>query len=472
MIIKNIDNLTEKFDFTIIGSGPASLSLALKLEKKGFKVIIFEAGDLSPTEENQKMYEGSNVGDKYFDLDVTRLRCFGGSSQHWAGWCRTLDDYDFDEWPIKKKDLDTYLTEACNILEINNLFIKKKIDNNIDQINFNFSPPVRFNEKYLNQIKKSKKIYLILNTPLLKIIGDDEGEAKSIEVNNLSVNKDFKVNKIILACGGIENSRILLWSKLKSNNNFLKNINPGHYWMEHPHYDVANFVGDTSKLKKHFDTSISKDNHFFISLNNKFNKESGIRNNALRFQYQASYNFTDQMMYDLYCSGPKFANKIINLFKKDFACFYVLKMVWEQVPNLDSKITLSNTEKDYFNIPTVELNWKKKSEDLITPFKVLKKLGNFFIEKDIGRIGIYDFVKGEKKEFPNNDDGGGHHHMGGTRIGNGFNKYDVVDENLKVFNTKNLYVAGSSIFRTGGHANPTLTIVQLSLRLADHLSKI
>ena len=62
--------------------------------------------------------------------------------------------------------------------------------------------------------------------------------------------------------------------------------------------------------------------------------------------------------------------------------------------------------------------------------------------------------------------------MGGTRIGNGFNKYDVVDENLKVFNTKNLYVAGSSIFRTGGHANPTLTIVQLSLRLADHLSKI
>ena len=64
------DNLTDKFDFTIIGSGPASLSLALKLEKKGFKIIIFEAGDLYPTEVNQKMYEGNIVGDKYFDLDV------------------------------------------------------------------------------------------------------------------------------------------------------------------------------------------------------------------------------------------------------------------------------------------------------------------------------------------------------------------------------------------------------------------
>ena len=57
-------------------------------------------------------------------------------------------------------------------------------------------------------------------------------------------------------------------------------------------------------------------------------------------------------------------------------------------------------------------------------------------------------------------------------MGDGSNKYDVVDKNLKVFNTKNLYVAGSSVFRTGGHANPTLTIVQLSLRLADHLSKV
>ena len=47
---------------------------------------------------------------------------------------------------------------------------------------------------------------------------------------------------------------------------------------------------------------------------------------------------------------------------------------------------------------------------------------------------------------------------------------DVVDANLKLFNTNNLYIIGSSIFRTGGHANPTLTIVQLSLRLAEHLS--
>ena len=45
----------------------------------------------------------------------------------------------------------------------------------------------------------------------------------------------------------------------------------------------------------------------------------------------------------------------------------------------------------------------------------------------------------------------------------------VVDSNLKVHNLNNLFIIGSSVFPSGGHANPTLTIIQLSLRLADHL---
>ena len=58
--------------------------------------------------------------------------------------------------------------------------------------------------------------------------------------------------------------------------------------------------------------------------------------------------------------------------------------------------------------------------------------------------------------------------MGGTRIGDS-PKTSVVDKNLKIHNNKNLYVAGSSNFTSGGFANPTYTIVQLSLRLSAEI---
>ncbi len=63
---------------------------------------------------------------------------------------------------------------------------------------------------------------------------------------------------------------------------------------------------------------------------------------------------------------------------------------------------------------------------------------------------------------------GGFHHMGTTRM-HASPREGVVDPNGRVHGVKNLYVAGSSVFPTAGFANPTLTIVALTLRLADHL---
>ena len=472
MIIKNIENFDNSFDFTIIGSGPASITLALKLEENGFSSIIFEAGDLYPTGESQEFYSGEIVGDTYFDLDVTRLRCFGGSSQHWGGWCRPLDEIDFDTWPIKKNDLDNYLSKSCEILEIKDSFFKKKINKNINQINFNMSPPVRFNEKYFEKIKKSKKIYLILNSPLVKIHGNDQGLVQNIDVVNSAKIHKISVKNLILGCGGLENSRILLWNKQISKNNFLKKINPGYYWMEHPHYDVATFVGEKSNLKKFINLDFTYDKHFFLSLDKEYLKEKKIRNISARFQYQHSNEFIDQTIYDLTCSGPNFSKKIMKLFKENLACFYKIKMVWEQIPSVNSSIKLSSNQKDNFSIPKIKLDWKKTKDDLIAPNMFLREASDFFIKNDLGRIGIYDYVF-NKENFPEEgQEIGGHHHMGGTRMGDGTDKFDVVDKNLKVFDTKNLYIAGSSVFRTGGHANPTLTITQLSLRLGDYLSKV
>jgi choline dehydrogenase-like flavoprotein len=89
--------------------------------------------------------------------------------------------------------------------------------------------------------------------------------------------------------------------------------------------------------------------------------------------------------------------------------------------------------------------------------------------EDVGRMSIVPWLRND--ETPTLDQlWGGNHHMGTTRM-SADPKRGVVDANLKIHTLENLYVGGSSVFATSGHANPTYTIVQLVLRLGDHLAE-
>ena len=102
------------FDVCVIGAGPAGITLARSLAAAGATVALMEAGSLEISEASQDAYRGSNLGQEYFDLDVSRLRFFGGTSNHWGGWTRALEAVDFfprpwvprSGWPITQLDLD------------------------------------------------------------------------------------------------------------------------------------------------------------------------------------------------------------------------------------------------------------------------------------------------------------------------------------------------------------------------------
>jgi len=66
--------------------------------------------------------------------------------------------------------------------------------------------------------------------------------------------------------------------------------------------------------------------------------------------------------------------------------------------------------------------------------------------------------------------GFGHHHMGTTRMSSTPDE-GVVDKNCKVFDVENFFIAGSSVFPTGSHVPPTLTIVALAVRLAETIKR-
>ena len=125
-------------------------------------------------------------------------------------------------------------------------------------------------------------------------------------------------------------------------------------------------------------------------------------------------------------------------------------------------------ERDRFGLRAIELAWQLSDTDLRTLRSRRLEAGKLHGRDDVGRLKIVDWLLNDQR--PNADQlWGGNHHMGTTRMSDD-PKQGVVDRNAKVHSLENLYIGGSSVFSTSGHANPTYTIVQLALRLGDHLS--
>lgn len=145
----------------------------------------------------------------------------------------------------------------------------------------------------------------------------------------------------------------------------------------------------------------------------------------------------------------------------------IITTLCEQVPNRNSRVMLGN-EKDALGLRRVILDWQINNQDRKTIRVLAMEAAKEMARQDVARIQLKEFIT-EKTE---NISMGGHcHQMGTTRMSQ-YAADGVVDPNSRIHGMDNLYMAGSSIFPTGGGNNPTLAIVQLSLRLADHLAKL
>jgi choline dehydrogenase-like flavoprotein len=141
---------------------------------------------------------------------------------------------------------------------------------------------------------------------------------------------------------------------------------------------------------------------------------------------------------------------------------------FEQVPNPDSRVLLG-PERDALGLNRVELDWQLTPFDKYSLRRSMEIIGEELGRAGVGRLRIDDWVSSDDlSSFPGT---GAWHHAGGTRMGTD-PKTSVVDENCRMHRVHNLFVASSSVFPTAGFANPTLTIVALTLRLADHFKTL
>ncbi|MCR6631422.1 MAG: GMC family oxidoreductase [Magnetospirillum sp.] len=133
----------------------------------------------------------------------------------------------------------------------------------------------------------------------------------------------------------------------------------------------------------------------------------------------------------------------------------------EQVPNPDSRLTLS-AQADALGLPRLVVDWRASPQDVEGVLEVHRLLGERLEACGAGRLEV------DEEAIREGYNAVGGHHMGTTRMAED-PEHGAVDRHCQVFGVDNLYVAGASVFPTSSHANPTLTLVALAVRLAEHL---
>lgn len=175
----------------------------------------------------------------------------------------------------------------------------------------------------------------------------------------------------------------------------------------------------------------------------------------------SAVGFAWHLFRDRRLAARKFPSIIIrpkaNLFSIDFHA--------EQFPNASSRVTLG-PQADALRVPRLHVDWRYTAEDVATVATALSLLANDLAASGVGRLD-YNPATIEAEMTRYGAYGG--HHIGTTRMGTD-RRTSVVDPDCRLHDVDNLYVASSSVFPTSSQANPTLTVVALALRLADHLA--
>ena len=486
-------------DLAIIGGGPAGISLALSLAGTKLNILLLESGGENFESQNQKMYAGSIGEQSYIALDAGRLRFLGGGTNHWGGWCRPMDEIDFEArswmphsgWPFPRKALEPYFPRAQALVEAGPWIYDQKGDAETASRGsvlplgkgglytswFQFSKmrgdvlPTQFGKRYKDELTRAANITPLLQANITAIrLSPDARRVERLDVATFNSNggagKRFTVKPrfVVLAAGGMENARLLLAS-----NDVMKagvgnqNDLVGRFFADNPiPRDVATLVSFAGPLAPFYGSNQKLDDGAIMRAT--FAPTAAFCRSA---QVAGSLSTIEQPVeLDDLGKAAVVTTAIALGVDASNAKAYSLGCGMELTPDPDRRLTLTG-EKDSLGLPRLKLEMRIADEEFARYRRTLGEMGRQLLASGTGMLRI---DKHSRDDWMKTMDWG-HHHVGTTRM-HADPKQGVVNTDSRVHGLSNLYIAGSSVFPTYGASNPTMNLIALTLRLADHLKKV
>ena len=459
---------------------------------------------------------------------MSRARYFGGSCNIWAGRCMSLQEIDLagrawvpnSAWPIPPAEIRRYYPQAAAILGLPGIanfdlpHHERRLTEDerrlarspgfVPAISLWAPKPKRFGKSERRRIARASGVQLLLQASVSGINLDDDGAAvRSLIAKTLTGRVlRLEARTFVLAAGGLETPRLLLASHDRQSRGIGNKLDlVGRYFMEHPRAvfgAVRMAPGRRLSLMRGWPLRDGKV-QLGIGLSPEAQARERLLNHYLTLEeafsgyaeqhYQAAIEVGKVLLRRGHAGGrlelgrarraPAVQDFIYLLSPKEIlphrlwrlvtlarnrlapqrkARRYIVVYFCEQPPDPESRVRLSRS-KDRLGLNRLILDWRIPESVHHSLYRLQDLLGAALEAHELGTLERGTGV-------PHYTDAS--HHMGTTRMG-ATPRSGVVDPDCRVFGVRNLYIAGSAVFPSAGHANPTLTIVALALRLAEHL---
>jgi choline dehydrogenase-like flavoprotein len=503
-------------DLCLIGSGPAGWAIAEELKDSGLRILMLESGGRDVDPDAAALNEVEDVGVRLFN---GRARVLGGTSRLWNGRCVPFDDIDYEErpwvphsgWPFNARAMAPYVDRASEHLGAGPYYAgtERRPLPQGPQPRPGVNPALMRsiwweNPGYIDfgqvlTTRRSANLWVLVRATVTHLNTDPYGRhVESVEVADANGRRlTVRARAFVLCAGGVENPRILLYSN-RVNPEGVGNAHDlvGRYLMDHPRdlrlaarveerdvdrfrdlfgpYDLDNprgrhefwhgFVLSPERVRAERLLNTAAWPYEEIAADDPFDAVKrllrGPRDRALRDARLAASQ-PGLLMRGL---RSRLVDKQKVRRKAERTGFLVSS---EQVPDRDSRVELAD-RKDWLGLPITRTNWRVGELETRSQAVLAQTIAAEFARLGLPPIRLADWVRSGRVEDAQFVDGC--HPIGTTRMADE-PRQGVVDADCQVHGVDGLYVAGSSVFPTAGHANPTLMIVALAVRLAEHLKE-